>query len=275
MINYKFESDSRRIQYTKRSRMSRVAEKGTIYLVQPAELVGTERYKIGCSAKNDLERCKKGYKKGTRFINIQECDDPFGVENEIKTRFNEKFRLVAGKEYFEGKEEDIKKEFVDVVSTFTASKSNATIVEDAVADDMYYRYTCIGMCVNPMLPNTNAVFNPPYATDSSSMCKTYDIDCRNNFNKEEQAIIARCAIKSLEDLLRCDNVSSRDKKRAMECYQYVCKRNEIMRLEPLNGNTTVQFGKYLLVIRISVDKVVTFTQSCGISSHEDYHVIKC
>ena len=46
-------------------------KKGTIYLIQPAELVGTERYKIGCSAKNDLERCKKGYKKGTRFMDIR------------------------------------------------------------------------------------------------------------------------------------------------------------------------------------------------------------
>ncbi len=35
--------------------------KGIIYLVQPTELIGTSRYKIGCSAKNDLERCKTGY----------------------------------------------------------------------------------------------------------------------------------------------------------------------------------------------------------------------
>lgn len=272
-LNNKIESDYDHIQHIERSRMSREAEKGTIYLVQPAELVGTERYKIGCSAKNDLERCKKGYKKGTRFINIQECEDPFGVEHEIKTRFNEKFTLVAGKEYFEGKEEDIKKEFADVVYAFTASKSNATIVDGAVADDVYYRYSCIGKCVNPSLPDTNAVFTPPYTNSTAGMYRTYDIDCRNNFNKEEQAIIARCAIKSLEDLLRCDSVSSRDKKRALECYQYVCKRNTIMGLEPFNGNTTVQFGKYLLVIRISADKVVTFTQSCGISSHEDYHVV--
>jgi hypothetical protein len=99
--------------------------KGTIYLIQPAELVGTKRYKIGCSAKNDLERCKKGYKKGTRYMDIRECDDPFELEREVKSRFNSIFNLIAGKEYFEGNETDIKKEFNDVVSKVTSLKSNS------------------------------------------------------------------------------------------------------------------------------------------------------
>lgn len=62
--------------------------KGTIYLIQPAELVGTERFKIGCSSKNDLNRCKKGYKNGTRYIAILECEMPFALENEIKKHKN-------------------------------------------------------------------------------------------------------------------------------------------------------------------------------------------
>ena len=100
-----------------------INNKGTIYLIQPAELVGTKRYKIGCSAKNDLERCKKGYKKGTRFMDIRECNDPFALEQEVKTCFNSKFNLIAGKEYFEGNEADIKKAFNDVVSKFNLLKS--------------------------------------------------------------------------------------------------------------------------------------------------------
>ena len=47
--------------------------KGIIYFIQPAELVGTNRYKIGCSKNANLDRCKKGYKKETRFICIMEC----------------------------------------------------------------------------------------------------------------------------------------------------------------------------------------------------------
>ncbi len=37
--------------------------KGIIYLIQPCELVGTSRYKIGCSRNPNLDRCKNGYKK--------------------------------------------------------------------------------------------------------------------------------------------------------------------------------------------------------------------
>ena len=77
---------------------------GTIYLIQPAELVGTDRYKIGCSAKNDLERPRKGYRKGSRFIYIMECSNPFEVERQIKKKFNSLFKLIAGNEFFEGKE---------------------------------------------------------------------------------------------------------------------------------------------------------------------------
>ena len=44
--------------------------KGIIYLIQPAELLGTNRYKIGCSGKNSLDRCKKGYKIGSRYLSI-------------------------------------------------------------------------------------------------------------------------------------------------------------------------------------------------------------
>lgn len=36
--------------------------KGLIYLIQPKELIGTNRYKIGCSRKNDFKRITQGYK---------------------------------------------------------------------------------------------------------------------------------------------------------------------------------------------------------------------
>ena len=251
-------------------------KKGTIYLIQPAELVGTERYKIGCSAKNDLERCKKGYKKGTRFMDIRECDDPFAVEQEVKTRFNTKFNLIAGKEYFEGNEADIKKEFNDVVSKFTSLK------QDDVHDDVYFKFKSQGISVNPLLPKSKALFNPPYITNSeqrpfgisSSSLTDYEIDCRDNFNKEEQTLIKKYNIQSLDDLLRCENIASYDKERALKCYKYVCDRNKLMGIEPINGNTSIQIGKYMFNIKISFDKIVKFIQSCGISTHDDYYTIQ-
>ena len=45
-----------------------------------------------------------------------ECSNPFEVETKIKERFNLIFTLVAGHEYFEGHEDDIKKEFNDIIT---------------------------------------------------------------------------------------------------------------------------------------------------------------
>jgi hypothetical protein len=85
--------------------------RGIIYLIQPTELIGTHRYKIGCSENTELDRVKKGYKKGTRYILIMECNNPFVLEKQIKNIFNEKFKLIAGYEYFEGEEEIMKEDF--------------------------------------------------------------------------------------------------------------------------------------------------------------------
>ena len=101
--------------------------KGIIYLLQPCELVGTNRYKIGCSKKPNLDRCKFGYKKGTRYICIIECFNPLLLENKIKLEFNKKFKLIAGNEYFEGNEYNMFKLF------------NKIIIEN-INDDEYINY---------------------------------------------------------------------------------------------------------------------------------------
>lgn len=89
--------------------------KGIIYLIQPAELVGTERYKIGMSNNTNLDRCKHGYKNGSRYICIMECNEPLKLERNIKNNFNKKFKLIAGNEYYEGNEKDILNTFNNLV----------------------------------------------------------------------------------------------------------------------------------------------------------------
>ena len=89
---------------------------GIIYLVQPCELVGTNRYKIGMSSKPTLDRVMKGYRKGTRYLNIQEVKYPLDLEKKIKKNFNKKFCLIAGREYFEGNEYEITREFINIVN---------------------------------------------------------------------------------------------------------------------------------------------------------------
>lgn len=88
---------------------------GIIYLVQPSELVGTKRYKIGCSTKPTLDRVKNGYKKGTRYLHIAECNEPYKIEGEIKKIFDNKFILIAGNEYYEGDESMMKQEFINLI----------------------------------------------------------------------------------------------------------------------------------------------------------------
>ena len=90
--------------------------KGIIYLIQPTELIGTQRYKIGCSGNTTLKRVANGYKKGTRYILIMETIEPFTLEKNIKLIFNNKFKLIAGYEYFEGDEETIKEEFLKLIT---------------------------------------------------------------------------------------------------------------------------------------------------------------
>lgn len=89
---------------------------GYVYLLQPAELVGTDRYKIGISSKDNLNRLKS-YGCGTRYIFFLECEDFFSVERSLKREFGmeKKIRLIKGKEYFEGDERTILKIFMRVM----------------------------------------------------------------------------------------------------------------------------------------------------------------
>jgi hypothetical protein len=102
---------------------------GIIYLVQPAELVGTLHYKVGCSNDLDLKRIINGYKKGTRKIIIMEHKTPFEIEKKIISKFKEKFNLIAGNEYFEGDEKDMKKTFFNIITT-EEEEENAEKDED-------------------------------------------------------------------------------------------------------------------------------------------------
>jgi Zinc finger, C2H2 type len=78
--------------------------RGIIYLVQPAELVGTNRYKVGHSKKPNLSRLNSGYRNGTRYLYVAECHGAKKIETKIIESFKEKFELCAGNEFFKGDE---------------------------------------------------------------------------------------------------------------------------------------------------------------------------
>lgn len=108
---------------------------GLIYLVQPAELVGTQRFKIGCSSTNRLDRVKS-YRKGTRYLHISECENPLKLEKIIKESFNKKFILIAGREYFEGDEQEMCKLFSEILCEYKneCNTSNDDIILDVAEE---------------------------------------------------------------------------------------------------------------------------------------------
>lgn len=109
------------------------SNKGMIYLIQPAELVGTSRFKIGCSKVPNLDKCYYKYKDGSRYLYIAECFDPYFLEKKIEDIFNEKFTLVAGREFFEGDEIEIINTFIEICRAH---------------DDEYYdNAICINECI--------------------------------------------------------------------------------------------------------------------------------
>ena len=101
--------------------------KGIVYLIQPAELVDTNRYKVGCSRNTKLKRITNDYKKGTRYILIMECENPFEIEKNIKNTFNKKFKLIAGHEYFEGDEKIMKDCFIQIINNYINSNNNISL----------------------------------------------------------------------------------------------------------------------------------------------------
>jgi hypothetical protein len=131
---------------------------GIIYLIQPAELVGTNRYKIGCSSKNTNERIKCGYRKGTRIILIYNCNKHYCIERKIKNCFTQKYSRIAGNEYFQGDEHDIILTFKQVIHdccvsiddgiTLRVDNSDKTIECCSYNNDVSYNKP-----IDPVKPN--------------------------------------------------------------------------------------------------------------------------
>ena len=98
---------------------------GYVYCIQPATLVGTNRYKIGMSDIENLGRMKS-YKNGSRYLCIFDCDDALDVERKLLKEFNLKYDLIAGREYFEVEcELTMISLFVDIVMNHKKGKADA------------------------------------------------------------------------------------------------------------------------------------------------------
>jgi hypothetical protein len=97
---------------------------GYVYLIQPAELRKTNRYKVGCSTLSNLSRITCGYRKGFIPVIIMFCEQPKVVEHKILQEFTKQFKLFAGREIFEGDIAEMRDLFYYIVHHSTSCKHN-------------------------------------------------------------------------------------------------------------------------------------------------------
>ena len=182
-----------------------INDKGLLYLIQPAELVGTQRYKIGYSKNNDINKFRKDYKKGSRFLDIYEYDRSPLLVREIRNNFNNKFKLVAGRTYYEGNENDIKKNFNAIINNYsyanninsrnliaststnnrnliTSNISNTSNKYSALANYSYMQNIMYGTKCQKMKKNIN--LNENYKSYYDDAC-TANYACTANLNYYE------------------------------------------------------------------------------------------
>jgi hypothetical protein len=262
--------------------------KGIIYLIQPAELVGTRRYKIGCSSKTTLDRCKNGYKKGSRFLNIMECCDPFGLEKRIKEAFGTQFTLVAGKEYFEGDEEEIKRVFYEVVSGGDGSAASSKVktvkkrMESSepirvkkcphgsmsIKCSMRWKYDDLFQLTEYVKNEDVGMFkliygNKPcgYHTQSCWSKPKYHkfyLDCVKNFTQGEVEIVKKYCKESVDDFIGTDF-----EKAVVDCYKYVLEELGRHGVEPENGCVNICLDGVVFCIKVCGDKSIKYIESYG------------
>lgn len=115
-----------------------------VYLIQPAVLrnlsQGTSRIKIGMSRVYNLSRLKS-YNNGTRYLCILESDDPLATEKRLIMAFRNKYKLVAGNEYFEiDNEQNAIDLFISVVRNQSQKKEVITNEEPIPKSEWMNRF---------------------------------------------------------------------------------------------------------------------------------------
>jgi hypothetical protein len=99
--------------------MKEVVKMPYVYLLQPAEFINTDCYKIGISSKCDLNRLKS-YGRGSRYIQYFECKKYDEAEKELINILNntKELKLFQGREYFAGDLREILKIFMKVMNKY-------------------------------------------------------------------------------------------------------------------------------------------------------------
>ena len=131
-----------------------------VYLVQTSDNINTDKYKVGCSSKNDLSRVK-GYGKDVRVVYIFETEKYAEIEKEIKNIFSKKFVCVRGSEYFEGDICSMKRIFLDTYIKLDTADPNRHI--NFLIDKLCHIYECTA-CIKNSYQLINIILINNYGT---------------------------------------------------------------------------------------------------------------
>ncbi len=93
---------------------------GLIYFYQPPHLIGLNRYKISCT--NSCDYFSLPLRKTSRYISIADVNEPLILKNIIIKEFNNKFKLIAGDNFFMGDEDEMNLLFLQLINEYKKNK---------------------------------------------------------------------------------------------------------------------------------------------------------
>ena len=103
-----------------------------VYLIQPGVLIGTNRYKIGRTSKKNFNRLKS-YGRETNIISFNYVNNSILTELNLINKFNKKYKLIKGKEYFEGDIKNMLKDYLIIVlKEYTTYLTDNKIVKNTI-----------------------------------------------------------------------------------------------------------------------------------------------
>jgi hypothetical protein len=120
---------------------------GIIYLIQPELLINSNKYKVGYSNDTSNQRVKS-YGERARIICIYKCNNAKLVETKILNHFINKFKLVSGKEWFEGDEYIMHNDIIDIIKL----NNNGIIIDNSNIDN-------IDNYINDSVKNIRSIYN--------------------------------------------------------------------------------------------------------------------
>jgi len=90
-----------------------MSDAGIIYLLQPAQLIMLNGYKIGYTLSDDFRRFNS-YHCGSKLIYAIRCKNVIELEKELKKKLPTKFKLLSGRKYFTCVNDELSEMFLNI-----------------------------------------------------------------------------------------------------------------------------------------------------------------